>query len=100
MIILGAIGCGGISQRAHMPSIEHLRDRVAVDAIADVSGENLAAVGAQMDVRPERRFADYRDMLGSGGLDAVLIATKLPSASKARGTAFDSIWTFANRLAT
>ena len=75
MIILGAIGCGGISQRAHMPSIEHLRDWVAVDAIADVSGENLAAVGVQMDVRPERRFADYRDMLGSGGLDAVLIAT-------------------------
>lgn len=71
---LGLIGCGGICQRAHLHGIEPL-DTVRVTAIADVSEENLAAVGARVDVPMDHRFSDYRDMLGKVDLDAVLIAT-------------------------
>jgi UDP-N-acetyl-2-amino-2-deoxyglucuronate dehydrogenase len=72
---LGLIGCGGISQRAHLPGIEPLGDVVTVAAIADVMEENLAAVGGQIDVPASERYADYRDMLEKAELHAVLIAT-------------------------
>ena len=71
---LGIIGCGGICQRAHLPGITHL-GTVRVEAIADVVEDNLAAVGSAVDVPGDRRFSDYRDMLGKADLDAVLIAT-------------------------
>jgi predicted dehydrogenase len=72
---LGLIGCGGISQRAHLPSIEPLAEMVTVSAISDVMDENLVAVGTRMDVPGEKRFADFREMLDKAELDAVLIAT-------------------------
>ena len=75
MTRLGLIGCGGISQRAHLPSIEPLRDLVEVTAIADVMAENLLVVGTRMDVPREQRFGDHREMLNKADLDAVLIAT-------------------------
>ncbi|MBK34839.1 MAG: hypothetical protein CME26_04830 [Gemmatimonadetes bacterium] len=75
MVRLGLIGCGGISQKAHLPGIEVLAEVVGVSAIADVVEENLLTVGACLDVGREDRYTDYREMLASGKVDAALIAT-------------------------
>jgi predicted dehydrogenase len=75
MTRLGLIGCGGISQKAHLPGIEPLGEFVSVEAISDVMEENLITVGTQVDVQQGNRFSDYREMLETADLDAVLIAT-------------------------
>lgn len=75
MVGLGLIGCGGISQKAHLPGIEPLSDVVKVTAISDVAAENLETVGVCMEIPATKRFLDYREMLASGEVDAALIAT-------------------------
>lgn len=75
MVGLGLIGCGGISQKAHLPGIEPLSDLVKVTAISDVAAENLETVGVCMEIPATKRFLDYREMLASGEVDAALIAT-------------------------
>lgn len=72
---LGLIGCGGIVQRAHLPSFQAVSDLVHVATIADVAPDNLAAVGESTGVAPDQRYTDYRAMLEHADLDAVSIAT-------------------------
>ena len=72
-IRLGLIGCGGIVQQQHLPTLLAL-DTVRIAALADPD-DNLAKVGATTGVPPAQRYADYRDMLEQAALDAVLIAT-------------------------
>ena len=73
-IRLGLIGCGGIVQLQHLPTLCEL-DTVRIVALADPADDNLAKVGATTGVPPAQRYADYRDMLAQAALDAVLIAT-------------------------
>ena len=73
-IRLGLIGCGGIVQLQHLPTLCEL-DTVRIVALADPDDDNLAKVGATTGVPPAQRYADYRDMLEQAAIDAVLIAT-------------------------
>ena len=73
-IRLGLIGCGGIVQQQHLPTLLAL-DTVRLAALADPADDNLANVGATTGVPPTQCYADYRDMLEQAALDAVLIAT-------------------------
>ena len=73
-IRLGLIGCGGIVQLQHLPTLLDL-DEVQITALADPVAENLAKVAAATCVPSDRHYADYRDMLSYSNLDAVLIAT-------------------------
>ena len=73
-IRLGLIGCGGIVQLQHLPTLCEL-DTVRIVALADPDDDNLAKVGAMTGVPPDQHYAAYRDMLEQAALDAVLIAT-------------------------
>ena len=73
-IRLGLIGCGGIVQLQHLPTLCEL-DTVRIVALADPDDDNLTKVGATTGVPPAQRYADYRDMLEQAAIDAVLIAT-------------------------
>ena len=73
-IRLGLIGCGGIVQLQHLPTLLDLNE-VQIAALADPVTENLAKVASATGVPPDRHYADYRDMLSAGALDAALIAT-------------------------
>ena len=73
-IRLGLIGCGGIVQLQHLPTLLDLSE-VQIAALADPVTENLAKVASATGVPPDRHYADYRDMLSAGALDAALIAT-------------------------
>ena len=69
---VGIVGCGEVAQVIHLPALRDLADRFAVTALCDVSRKVLAAVGAGL---PEaERFADYRDLVRSRRVDAVLVA--------------------------
>ena len=72
---LGLIGCGGIVRQSHAPGYQAIPELVRVTALADPVADNLAGMGEMLAVPPERRYADYREMLARGELDAVTIAT-------------------------
>lgn len=74
-IRLGLIGCGGIVQLSHLPSLLSLPDMVRIVAAADPVEHNRDTVGQSAGISPGHRYADYRDMLATETLDAVSIAT-------------------------
>jgi predicted dehydrogenase len=65
---VGIIGCGGISH-AHVRGWNAIPQKAGVVAVADVSEPNAQTVAAM--VGGARTFADYRDLLASGDVDAV-----------------------------
>jgi UDP-N-acetylglucosamine 3-dehydrogenase len=72
-IRIGIIGCGMISQRSHAPSYAKIPG-VTITALCDPVAERLDAVRAAH--APEAAlFSDYRELLQSGLVDAVSVAT-------------------------
>ena len=68
---IGLLGCGTISQFAHLPALMRAKHTELV-AICDGGHDLLEKVGLQTGVR--RLFTDYNEFLANGGMDAVLIA--------------------------
>ena len=71
VINVGVIGCGEITQIAHIPYLKELPE-FSVYAICDISERVLNAVGDRFGV--EKRFVDYKDLLEHPEIDAVLIS--------------------------
>ena len=72
---LGLIGCGGIVQQIHAPSLLALRDKIQVTAVADPNEENRRKVADLFQVPESARYADHRDLLANADVQAVSIAT-------------------------
>ena len=73
-IRLGLIGCGGIMNGAHIPGYIS-NENCEVTAICDISDAALKKTGDRLNVPEENRYHDYKDLLASGLIDAVDIAT-------------------------
>ena len=69
---MGLIGCGGISQIAHLPALKKA-DNVELVAVSDVA-RDLAEMAARRYYVPEV-YGDFREMLEKSEIDAVLVAT-------------------------
>ena len=69
---LGLIGLGGISQVVHLPILSKLKN-VTINGVAEVNKSRLLAVGEKFNV--ENKFTDYKELLASSDIDAVIIAT-------------------------
>jgi predicted dehydrogenase len=72
-IRIGIIGCGEVTQINHLPSLKFLKELFEVTALSDVSANVLEAVGHLHHV--PQRFLEYRDLIASPDVDAVLITT-------------------------
>ncbi|HVR70192.1 MAG TPA: Gfo/Idh/MocA family oxidoreductase [Vicinamibacteria bacterium] len=70
---VGVIGCGGIAQMHHLPTLAERPDLFRIAALADVSRPTLDAVGRRYGV--EVLATDYRELLGRPDLDALLLLT-------------------------
>ena len=68
---VGVIGCGGIAQMMHLPTLAERPDLFEIAAIGDISEAVLAAVGERYQV--SRRFRDFKEVTADPNLDAVLI---------------------------
>jgi len=71
MIRLGVIGCGGIA--THQLNCVWEDRRFALVAGADIRPEQLELFRERFGM--QRGYADYRQLLAEGGLDAVMICT-------------------------
>lgn len=68
---IGLLGCGTISQFAHLPALMRARG-IQLTAICDAGRDLLEAMGARANVR--NLFTDYSQFLDQADVEAVLIA--------------------------
>lgn len=68
---VAVVGCGGIAQMMHLPTLAERPDLFTIAGLADVGRETLDAVGARYHVA--RRTTDYRELVGRPDVEAVLI---------------------------
>jgi len=71
---IGLIGVGGIMNGVHIPGYLAL-DNCEITAIADISEEALKKTGDRLNLPEDRRFRSHTELLKSGLIDAVDIAT-------------------------
>lgn len=82
----GFIACGAINQRRHMPEV-HANPDSQVVAVCDINAARAEEVGVKYSARV---FTDYRALLKSADVDAVVIATPNYLHSKMSVAALDS----------
>lgn len=68
---VAVIGCGGIAQMMHLPTLAERPDLFTITGIADVERATLDAVGTRYHVA--RRATDFRDLLSDPDTEAVLV---------------------------
>jgi len=71
-IRVGVVGCGEIAQIMHLPLLHELPE-LAIGGLCDLSRTVLDALGEQYGVA--RRTTDYRELVGSDEIDAVVVCT-------------------------
>jgi predicted dehydrogenase len=71
---IGIIGVGGIANGVHIPKYLECEDCV-ITAVCDIDEKRLKETGDRLNIPESARFADYRDLINSGLVDVVDIAT-------------------------
>lgn len=71
---IGIVGCGGIANGKHMPSLSKL-DNVEMVAFCDIILERAEKAAAQYGTPEAKVYADYKEMLDAEQLDIVHVLT-------------------------
>jgi len=69
---IAVIGLGGIAQVVHLPVLTKLGN-VEISAVADINKNRLKTVSEKFSIA--RQFTDYKELLATQDVDAVIIAT-------------------------
>ncbi len=70
---VGVVGCGGIAQMMHLPTLAERPDLFTIVALADLNRATLEAVGRRYGVGV--LHPDYRNLVSRAEVDAVLLLT-------------------------
>ena len=73
-IKVGIIGCGGIANGKHMPSLQKLED-VEMVAFCDIIRERAEKAAKEFGVPGAKVFEDYKDLLKLDDIDVVHVLT-------------------------
>ena len=68
---VGVVGCGGIAQMMHLPTLAERPDLFTIAGLADIEQDVLDAVGARYHV--DRRVTDFRQLLAAPDIDAIAV---------------------------
>ncbi len=68
---VAVVGCGGIAQMMHLPTLAERPDLFALTGLADVNRATLDAVARRYGVKAVS--TDYREVVGRDDVDAVLL---------------------------
>ncbi|MBK5256715.1 MAG: Gfo/Idh/MocA family oxidoreductase [Vicinamibacteria bacterium] len=68
---VGVIGCGGIAQMMHLPTLGERPDLFEIVALADISEDVLSAVGDRYPLA--HRSRDFREVVTRSNVDAVFV---------------------------
>jgi predicted dehydrogenase len=70
---VGVIGLGEVAQIIHLPILQQLRERFAIQAICDISPSLLATIGERYRIPEEARHLDFHDLAARADLDVVFV---------------------------
>ncbi len=73
-IRIGIIGCGGIANGKHMPSLSKLKD-IEMVAFCDLIPEKADAAKAQYGTEDAKVYTDYKELLKDKTIDVVHVCT-------------------------
>ena len=68
---VAVVGCGGIAQMMHLPTLAERPDLFSIAALADVNRATLDAVARRYEVSASS--TDYREVVGRADVDAILV---------------------------
>ena len=71
---IGIIGCGGIANRKHMPSLKRL-DNVEMVAFCDIIAERAEKAAKEFGIEGAKAYTDFNEMLAKEKLDVVHVCT-------------------------
>lgn len=71
---VGIIGCGGIANGKHMPSVKQLKD-VEMVAFCDIIEEKAIKAAKDFGVEDAKIYTDYKELLKDETIDAVHVLT-------------------------
>ncbi len=69
------VGCGGIANQKHLPSLKKLADRVEVVALCDLIAERAEKAAAEYGAPGAKVYTDYRELLRDETIDIVHVCT-------------------------
>ena len=78
---VGIIGCGGIANGKHLPSLKAI-DRVDLAAFCDIVAEKAEKAAREYGTADAKVYTDYRELLKDGTIDVVHVCT--PNKSHAQ----------------
>lgn len=71
----GIIGCGGISNNKHMPSIKAFEDEIEMVAFCDIVVERAEKAAKDFGTAEAKVYEDYKELLKDTSLDVVYVLT-------------------------
>lgn len=86
---IAIIGCGGIANGKHMPSLKKL-DNVQMVAFCDIIPERAEEAKAKYGTEDAKVYSDYKELLKDGSIDIVHVCTPNDSHAEITIAALDS----------
>ena len=72
---IGIIGCGGIANQKHLPSLKTQKDRVDIVAFCDLIVERAEKAAKEYGTPDAKVYTDYNELLADPEIDAVNVLT-------------------------
>ncbi|MDL2233750.1 Gfo/Idh/MocA family oxidoreductase [Ruminococcaceae bacterium OttesenSCG-928-L11] len=72
---IGIIGCGGIANQKHMPSLSKLSDLCELVAFCDLIEERAVKASKQYGTPDAKVYTDYKELLADASIDIVHVLT-------------------------
>ena len=72
---IGIIGCGGIANQKHLPSLRTQKDRVDLVAFCDIIEERAVKAAKEYGVEGAKVYTDYNELLADPEIDVVNVLT-------------------------
>lgn len=72
---IGIIGCGGIAQMKHLPTLAKFGDMAEMAAFCDIIPDRAAAAVAKYGTPGAKAYTDYKELLNDDSIDVVHILT-------------------------
>ena len=68
---IGIVGCGGIANGKHMPSLKKLADKVEMVAFCDIVPEKAEQAVKDYGTPDAKAYVDYHELLEDKSIDVV-----------------------------
>ena len=84
------IGCGGIANQKHLPSLQAASELCEIVAFCDLAAERAEKAAREYGVTGAKVYMDYHELLKDGQIDVVHVLTPNVSHSPITVAAFEA----------